>query len=109
MNPSAECQALRLSLGDQNLGPRLGAEGLRSTVAKQKYLHGEAQRCGCIADPEDILLRQQEIRRQIQGGESRREEYSTYEQDKAELDARHKLVDVSFLCSFAAVTLLRRV
>ena len=29
------------------------------------------------------------------GGDNLREEYSTYEQDKAELDARHKTVDVS--------------
>lgn len=48
-----------------------------------------------LADPEDILRKQQEIRLKMQGGRSQREEYSTYEQDKAELEARHKRVDVS--------------
>lgn len=47
------------------------------------------------ADPEEFLRQQQSIRAQMQGGVMK-EEYSTYAEDVAELQARHKRVDVSF-------------
>lgn len=49
------------------------------------------------ADPEEILKQQQEIRVQMQGGEGKRDEYSTYEEDLAHLQARFKHVDVRLL------------
>lgn len=39
------------------------------------------------------------MRRKMQGGG--REEYSTYEQDVSELEARHKKVDVSSRCLYS--------
>lgn len=52
------------------------------------------------ADPEEILRQQQAIRLQVQGGEGRETEYSTYDQDVAHLQARFQHVDVS--CRFLA-------
>ena len=47
-----------------------------------------------FADPEEILRQQQAMRVQMQGGEGRRDEYTTYHEDIAHLQSRFQHVDV---------------
>ena len=56
---------------------------------------GNIQKCP-HADPEEILRQQQAMKVEMQGGEGRRDEYSTYDEDVAHLQSRFQHVDVRF-------------